>query len=256
MRTVGVDPGGTVLARMPLVLITPDGQGLRLPPGAPIAAFLRGVMTQRAWSPAHRLALLVHAAGWAARGFRCQPGTTVEKLCTGLPGPVRRDLIDPLCVAALNTPAPVASGQVFLRVLRDALFSGPVSADLMLPRQPLGKLLPEAAAQWLASNGATLSLGHRVNHIAQRLSHWELDGHKFDAVVVACSAAEAARLIAPHRGGWAAQATALRYEPIVTVTFDCPGAVLPAAMVSLPDGPAEFVFDQGAVGAVKADLPP
>ncbi|MGS0755445.1 hypothetical protein ACVBEH_12590 [Roseateles sp. GG27B] len=48
----------------------------------------------------------------------------MAQLCAGLPPPVLQDLIAPLCVAALNTPASQASAQVSLRVLRNALFSG------------------------------------------------------------------------------------------------------------------------------------
>ena len=249
MRTVGVDPD-LVLTRMPLTLVTPDGQGLRLPSGAPILAFMRGVLSQPAWRIAHRLALLITAAGWAAKGFRCEPGTTVQSLCKGLPDAVRRDVIDPLCVAALNTPAPEASGEVFLRVLRDALFSGPGSADLLLPRKPLGDLLPDAAAQWLLARGATLADGRRVKLLSRQPQHWEVDGEYFDAVIVACNAPEAARLVAPFSEAWSAKANSLRYEPIVTVTFDCPGAKPAAAMISLPAGPAQFVFDHGAIGMV------
>ena len=38
-----------------------------------------------------------------------------------------------------------ASAEVFLRVLKDALFSGRGSADLLLPRVPLSALLPDPA---------------------------------------------------------------------------------------------------------------
>ena len=67
-----------------------------------------------------------------------------------------RDLIEPLCVAALNTPMAQASAAVFLRVLRDALFSGPGGADLLLPCRPLSDLLPSPAEAWLSSRGAAL----------------------------------------------------------------------------------------------------
>ena len=72
---------------------------------------------------------------------------TVDQLATHLPPRIRADLIDPLCVAALNTPAHLASASVFLRVLRDALFSGRGSADLLLPRVDLGALWPDAAVE-------------------------------------------------------------------------------------------------------------
>ena len=66
-----------------------------------------------------------HGAGWVCGGFACPPSTTVAELAARLPEAVRRDLIEPLCVAALNTPTEAASGSVFLHVLRDALAPAP-----------------------------------------------------------------------------------------------------------------------------------
>ena len=68
------------------------------------------------------------------------------RLAAGLPAVLARDLWNHFA-CGLNTPASQASAR-FLRVLRDALFSGPGSADLLLPRQPLGQLLPEPAQRW------------------------------------------------------------------------------------------------------------
>lgn len=248
MRTVGVD-APAVLARLPLALPTPDGRGLRLPGGSPLLSFVRGVLTHSAWPLADRLALLAAAAGWALRGFRAAPPLSVAALCRTLPPAVLHDLVEPLCVAALNTPAAEASAAVFLRVLRDALFSGPGSADLLLPRRPLGALLPEAAAQWLSERGATLRTGVRVQRLERIGRQWQVDGETFDAVVVACTAPEAGRLLAALAPAAAGIAQALRHEPIITVTLDCAGARLIAPMVSLPAGPAQFAFDHGAIGA-------
>ena len=248
MRRVGVDPDA-VLTRTPLTLVGPDGQGLRLPPGHPILAFARGVLAHSGWGLADRLALLYQAARWSLAGFACPPGATVADLCAGLPPTLKRELIDPLCVAALNTAADAASGTVFLRVLRDALFGGPGAADLLLPRRPLGELLPEPAEHWLRTHAAAIRLGVRVQTLQRADGGWRVDDGLFDAVVVACSAAEAARLLEPLAPAWAAGARALHYEPIVTVTVDAPQARWPAPMLTLPGGPAQFGFDHGALGA-------
>jgi squalene-associated FAD-dependent desaturase len=248
MRQVGVDPQA-VLARLPLALVTPDGRGLRLPGGAPMLSFARGVLAHSGWRMGDRLRLLLAAGHWAAQGFRCEPGLSVAALCRGLPAALNRELVEPLCVAALNTPAAEASAAVFLRVLRDALFSGPGSADLLLPRRPLGDLLPDASARWLQSHGATLRLGTRIQQLERQGGRWQVDGEGFDGVVVACSAAEAARLLNVIAPEWSRVTANLRYEPIITVTVDAPDATLASAMVSLPLGPAQFAFDHGAIGA-------
>ncbi len=255
MADVGAD-AGALLHRRPLELRYPDGRGLRMPRGPAWLGFGLAVARTRGWNWADRWSLLRAAAGWSISGFRCAPSLSVATLCRGLSPAVRELMIDPLCVAALNTPAVEASAQVMLRVLRDAIFGGRGSADLMLPRQSLAALLPQPAVAWLQTHGATLHLGRRVHGLAKAASPecgWALDGEAFDAVVLACSAAEAARLAQPHDAAWAARAAALRYEPIVTVYLHCPGARLPAPMTALvegPDAPAQFAFDHAAIGGV------
>jgi squalene-associated FAD-dependent desaturase len=257
MRRVGADPDALLL-RLPLTLRHPTGHGLRLPPGPAVPAFVRGVLACRDWTWGERLALLAQAGGWAARRFRCDPALTVAQLCAGLPARLRADLIDPLCVAALNTPADEASAAVLLRVLHDALFSGRGGADLLLPRVPLDALLPAPAARWLQLRGARWHCGRRVARIERAGAGWAVDGDRFDAVVLACSATEAARLAATVAPGWAARAAALRYEPIVTVYLQCDGARLPAPMMALASdahaAPAQFVFDHGALGGVPGRM--
>jgi hydroxysqualene dehydroxylase len=84
---------------------------------------------------------------------------------------------------------------VFLRVLRDALFSGAGSSDLLLPAPPWA---PAAAARgdWLQRHGVRLHHGARVRTEC-RVGRLALDGERFDAVVLACTAVEAARLCEP-----------------------------------------------------------
>ncbi|WP_431263126.1 hydroxysqualene dehydroxylase [Roseateles chitinivorans] len=235
---------------MPLRLRYPDRETLRLPPGPPTLAFLRGVLGCAAWSKRDRLRFLMTSSLWTMRGFRCDPALTVAELCASLPRAVRDDLIDPLCVAALNTPAGQASAQVFLRVLKDALFSGPGSADLLLPRRGLSALLPASARAWLHARGTEIRT-RRVQQLEAAGRRWTVDGDPFDAVIVACSSVEASRLtsaLAPH---WSAAAGAFEFQPIVTVYLESTGSALPAPMVALRESstaPAQFAFDLGQLG--------
>ncbi len=251
MGLVGADPQQAFL-RTPLRLVGPNGTGLCLPPGAPALAFARGVLSQSGWRVTERLRLLAHAGGWMVRGFRCDAAMTVAQLTAALPAAVRTDLIDPLCVAALNTPSTQASATVFLRVLRDALFSGPGSADLLLPKWRLSALLPEPAAAWLTAAGARVELSQRVTQIERDGDVWKLDGQPFSHVVLATPPAEASRLTATLQPIWAQAAAALRYEPIVTVYAQSEGTRLPEPMLLLQSdetkNPAQFVFDLGQLG--------
>jgi hydroxysqualene dehydroxylase len=258
MATVGADPART-LCRLPLDLRYPDGRGLSLPAGAPLVAFTRGVLSARGWSLSDRLRLLQAATSWGLAGFRCDENATVGELCRHLPAAVLRDLIEPLCVAALNTPVSEASATVFLRVLRDALFSGHGGADLLLPCRPLSDLLPTPAVAWLFSRGAQVRTGARVMGIAQAPSGgWILDDQAFDAVVLACTAPEAARLTASIAPGWSQQAAALRYEPIITAYLAASSPLQPAspilALETGPSDPAQFAFDLGALGRPAGTL--
>jgi len=253
MARVGVAESDAFLRR-PLCLVDARGFGLRLPPGRAMPAFARAALGRRGWSWRDRFALLGAAAGWARGGFACPPATTVAELAARLPEPVRRELIEPLCVAALNTPMEAASGTVFLRVLRDALAAGAGASDLLLPRRGLGALFPRPALARLGAAGAAIRLAHRVERIERdpdAAGRWQVDGDACDGIVVAASAVEAARLIAPHDAGWAARATALRYEPIITVYAQSDGVRLPEPMLVLAADaarPAQFVFDRGQLG--------
>jgi hydroxysqualene dehydroxylase len=250
MRTVGADVEGG-LHRQPLELRYPDGVGLRVPAGPPWLAFGRAVFGCKGWNAHDRISLLAAAARWARQGFRCDPALTVDALCQDLTPAVRQLLIDPLCVAALNTPASEASAAVLLRVLRDALFGPRGSADLLLPRRSLGTLLPQPALQWLPAHGADVRLNHRVQKLACAGAGWAVDGEAFDAVLLACTAVEAARLSTAVAPEWAQRAQALNYEPIVTVYLQCRGARLPqplTALIEHPQAPAQFALDHGALG--------
>ncbi|AVS77509.1 desaturase [Paracidovorax avenae] len=271
MRLVGIDPE-TALLRTPLALVFPDGNGLRFPDAAPPWDAIRGIAGARGWSLADRMALLRRAVRWRLSGFRCAPHATVEQLCQGLPERLLREFIDPLCVSALNTPIGAASGTVFLRVLRDSLFSGRGGSHLLLPRRDLSALWPEAAAAWLRNHGHAVHAGRRIPSI--EIAHdsegqaWRVDGMHFDAVVMATTSTEAARLVAAAADtaqprpaaamrAWAATASALRFTAIATVYAKAVAGPLPTALAgsapmlalhSGPGAPAQFVFDRGRLG--------
>ena len=250
MRELGADPA-VLLHRMPLALRFPDGAGLALAAGAPVSSLLIGIARFAGTTVRERLSLTQHALSWAARGFRCDETLTVDALCAGMAPRIRQLLIDPLCVAAMNTHARDASARIFLRVLHDALLGGKGSADLLLPRRPLSELTPQPAQQWLTQHGAAWLPGTRVQQLQRERDGWQLDGQDFDAVVLACSSTEAARLTRDVAPSWAQDAAALRFEPIVTVYVQADGARLPSAITALhegPQAPAQFVIDHGQLG--------
>lgn len=269
MRQVGVDVDAALL-RLPLALRFADGTGLQWPRLSPPWDALVAIATARGWERQERLALLRTALKWRLKRFRCDAQVTVAELCSVLPQRLLDEFIDPLCVAALNTPAVQASGQVFLRVLHDSLFSGPGGSNLLLPRVNLGEVFPEAAARWLRGQGSIVRTGVRARTLnaMPQSGRWLINGTPFDAVVLACSSNEAARLVshcvqtAPpamviRLCDWTAAAQALQFQAIATVYAQVPmqergpGPLLSSPMLALRShlhGPAQFVFDRGQLG--------
>ncbi len=262
MRRVGIDVDAT-LARVPLVLRFPDGRGLalpRLPAWLDRATrrivpmdVLAGILGARGWSWRDKLSLLATANQWRHEAFTCAGTATVADICARLTPRVRAELTEPLCVSALNTPAERASGTVFLRVLRDALFDDPGGSQLLLPRVDLGTLFPDAAGRWLGQHGAKALPGRRVLAIAREGERWRIAESAFDRVVLACPPWEAARLTADISPAWSAMAKALPHEAIATVFVQgerpLRGPLL--ALRSCENAPAQFVLDRGQLGGPR-----
>ncbi|RYX91298.1 MAG: desaturase [Comamonadaceae bacterium] len=270
MRLVGVDEK-KALGRMPLRLVFPDGRGIRLPKlPAPLDAVI-GVLHAEGWAWQDKLSLLRASIGWQWRGFRCDAPVTVAGLCEGLTPRVMDELIEPLCVSALNLPAARASGQVFLRVIRDSLFSASRGSNLLLPLMDLTDIFPRPAAVWVQARGATVATGERVETLVRQdkaaARGWLVNGQPFDAVILACPPWEAARLVkstgidpltddGKQMIGWLHRCESLAFEAITTV-YATSTAWLDPAMLSLrssPSHPAQFVFDRGRLGGPKGLL--
>jgi squalene-associated FAD-dependent desaturase len=280
MQRVGVPMDRSLMA-MPLGMPYPDGSGMQTPEWAsgwpaPLNA-VAAIATARGWSWAERWALVSHSLKWRRSGFRCADGTTVARLCQAMPERVMLELIEPLCVSALNLPPTQACAQVFLRVMRDALF-GPgfghwPASSLLLPRSDLGSLFPVQAAEWIQArfpDRAELRLGARVNTIQPTSDGWDLQGEgwaqSFDQVIWATAAVPAARAMAQAANSalangqaeiaqalshWSASASALEHTAITTVYAWAPEQQLSRPMLALRaepgahETPAQFVFDRG-----------
>ena len=261
MREVGVDVDRALL-RMPLSVIYADGAGFALSPGGPRLLTAAGALLgARGFGIVDKLSAVVMSLAWQARGFRCPPSLTVDALLRRRPtARVHRRLIEPLCVAALNTPSAEASAQVFLAVMRDSLFGARDASDLLLPQRPLAQLLPLPAVAWLRAHGATVRLRTRVDALAQVDGRWRLSWNAgtddlrkpdavFDQVILATPATEAARLTRTLAPAWSATAAALSHEPIVTISLRAPRRAWPAPMLALDSddstAPAQFAFKLG-----------
>ncbi len=261
MGEVGVAPE-TALCNLPMTLQFPDGLGLKFANWPTPLDALGGILRARGWSAHDKWTLLRAALGWRSGGFNCAAHLSVAELCQSLTPRIRDELIDLLCVSALNTPPARASAAVFLRVVRDALFGEQGSSRLLLPRVDLGALLPDKAARWLLAHGGQLRLGQRVASLQAQGAQWSLQGETFDAVILATPAAQAGQIISASSQGaptnvaeqlsfWVRVAQALQHEAIATVYAWAPQAALTLPMLALRSNahhPAQFVFDRGQLG--------
>jgi squalene-associated FAD-dependent desaturase len=253
MRTVGLNPDA-LLQRLPLNLRYADGQGLSLPDWPIPLNILAGIGRAKGWSLKDKASLIQAAWGWQCTQFECNPIWTVTQLCDAsrLSPLVMTQLIEPLCLSALNTHVDEASATVFLRVLHDALLGGTGSSDLLAPRVDLGALLNDACLRWLSAQGAEIHLGTRVS--ATRMEELQHANTSQDrALLLACPPWEAARLTTDIAPKWAYKCAELKHSAIATVYLHCKensfkGLSHPmVALHSNPEAPAQFVFDKGVL---------
>jgi squalene-associated FAD-dependent desaturase len=276
MRTVGIDPDD-VLLRKPLRLQFPDGDGIALPDWPAPWNFLAGVLLAKGWSWSDKWSLLGTVRKWKRKGFQCESFATVADLFAGINTEVVESLLTPLCISALNTPPNAASGSVFLHVLKETLAASTSSSsshsnarpsDLLLPTVDLSALFPNAAADWLRDNGASVHLGVRCEAPRWSAGKWHILDQAFDAVIWATSAPHAIQAlsdytltaptnVATYLNRWLKPAQAIPYQAIATVYAYAPGLQLPQPMLALrssPQAPAQFVFDRGQLGGPEGVL--
>jgi squalene-associated FAD-dependent desaturase len=259
MRRIGADPDALLL-RLPMRVLVPGGFDLRLPRlPAPLHTAV-GLFTAcgagwRETVAATRAMRQLQAAGYRLDGDR----TVAEWLdAAGQNGAIRRYLWEPLCLAALNTSPASASAQVFANVLRDTLGGRRRDTDFLLPRCPLGDLLPEPAARWLTARGAEFRFSCRVRRLLAVDGGWQIDSdcgdtqtRAFDQVIVAVGPQHAPALLpeTPALQAIRGMIEALCYEPIATVYQRYPGRHrLPLPIVQLGGPTAQWVVDRSALG--------
>ena len=246
MRAVGADPDA-LLRRTPLRFEFPGEFLMRAPhlPAPLHTAFAlllaRGLDWREKWAAIRLM------QGLQARRFRIEPDTTVTKWLDSnrTPSRQRRLLWEPLCIAALNTPAERASAQVLANVLRDSLAGTREASDMLLPQVNLSALFPEPAAKFIAHHGGAVHLGRRVASLRHEDEGWLIDdAGPYAQVVVAVAPYHLAALVP----ALAPQVAHFAWEPIVTSYFRYPDTVrLPQPMLGVDAGLAQWLFDRGAL---------
>lgn len=264
MRAVGAPASG--LLRRRLDLQYPGVLRLAAPHLPSPLHLLAGLLLASGFSARERLATVRLSFALRAAERAAAPGETVSAFLDRQQQPprLRALLWEPLCVAALNTPADRADARVFARVMRDALMGPRADSDLLLPVADLSSLLPEPAVTWLGERGACIALGRRVTGLEAIGQGWRVlaegvDHAPFDGVVCATAPLECASIVGTvaSLAPLAARLSAIPHEPITTVYLQYPAPLrLPAPMVGVEGGFAQWLFDRqaiaGATGLVAA----
>ncbi len=173
--------------------------------------------------PGARLSHFLAAASLSRAG----PDITVAQAIP--PGELYRRLLEPLAIAALNTPPATASARLMGAVMDESLSRGGAACRPMVPRIGLSESFIDPALDWLAAHGTTINLGHRVTTLDDlRLTEDE-------SVVIATPAPVAATLLP---GLTVPDA----FEAILNVHFRVNATAGEVGFIGLLGGTAEWIF--------------
>lgn len=163
-------------------------------------------------------------------------------------------LWEPLCIAALNTPVHIASAQVMLNVLRDALNKSRADSDMLLPRLDFTTLFPQRAANYVKKHGGHVLTSCGAESLRLHDYNVEISTRRgslyFSHVICATPPATTARLLQPidELAPVVAQIDALQHQPIYTVYLQYPARVkLPHPMLGLHQRYSQWLFDKGRI---------
>ncbi len=94
-----------------------------------------------------------------------RPGDTVAQLVQD--GPLYRRLVEPLAVAALNTPALRGSAMLMAAVVEETLLKGGAACLPLFPRDGLSETFVDPALARLGRDGAEIRLSHRIGGLVR-----------------------------------------------------------------------------------------
>ena len=181
----------------------------------------------------------------ALRLHRAPPGTTVAEALR--PGELYRRLLEPLAIAALNTPPEQGSARLLGAVMRETLAAGGAACIPAFPREGLSESFIDPAIACLRAQGADIRLGTRISAVEMAGNQAvAIDGRKIgadEAVVVATPAPVAAALLPGLR-------TPDRFESILNVHYRIDADPGPAGFMGLIGGTAEWIFIKPGVVSV------
>ncbi len=173
-----------------------------------------------------------------------------------LPEGYRKYLLEPLCLAALTTHPDLASARAFQAVLQQTFNAPAHFTDLLIPRTDLSQLFPRLAEQYILQHGGVIKTRSKLQSLQienERIKSICVNGKNlaFDQLILATPPRTTARLLQDidKTMGICEQINSLRYEPVTTLYLKFKQPVnLPARMIGLLNGYAEWVFERATSG--------
>ena len=154
-----------------------------------------------------------------------------------------RRLVEPLAIAALNTPPDQGLARLLGAVLRETLLRGGAACVPCFPRQGLSETLVDPALAWLRVKGGEIRFGHRIAELtldagrvtALHAADGALPIGANDAVVLAVPPWVAADLLPDLT-------TPNAFQAILNIHFRVAADPGEAGFIGLIGGTAEWVF--------------
>ena len=170
----------------------------------------------------------------------------------GLASEYSEFLLKPLCLAALTTHTHEASARAFQSVLQQT-FNGPATnTDLLIPRKDLGHVFPEAAKNYIESQGGQVLQEHRVSKLncnKGKITSLIVNEQtiQVDQVILATPAHGTEKLLADIEPCQSInqQLAQLEHEPVTTVYLQYkPSVTLALPMIGAINATSEWLFDR------------
>ncbi len=180
---------------------------------------------------------------------RASPTATVAELLPA--GELSRRLLEPLAIAALNTPLATGSARLLGRIMDESLSRGGRACVPAYPREGLSETFIDPAVEWLRRRGATVHTAHRIAALSLHEDRVEALGSPTGMVPLG---AEESVLLAVPAPAAAAMVPGLvvpdEFEAIVNLHYRIDADPGEAGFVGLVGGTAEWVFLKPGVVSV------
>jgi squalene-associated FAD-dependent desaturase len=162
-----------------------------------------------------------------------------------------RRLLEPLAVAALNTPPEEGLARLLACVVDETLAQGGDACIPLFPRQGLSETFIDPAVAWLGRRGVTV-------HTSRRIAALRLEGGRVDALEtadgpVAIADGDAVVLAVPP---WVASGllpgltVPVEFQAIANLHFRTHADAGPAGFIGVVGGTAEWIFARDGVASI------